>query len=30
VFAFLCGEREFSEERVHAALERAFPAPTLW
>jgi flap endonuclease-1 len=27
---FLCGEREFSRERVSAALERTFREPTLW
>jgi len=28
--AFLCGEREFASDRVSAALERAFGAPTLF
>jgi flap endonuclease-1 len=28
--AFLCGEREFSRDRVKAALERAFRERTLW
>ena len=27
---FLCGEREFSQDRVKAALDRAFGAPTLF
>jgi len=30
IIAFLCAEREFSRERVSAALERAFREPTLW
>ena len=30
VVDFLCGEREFSKERVTAALERAFAERTLW
>ena len=30
VVEFLCGEREFSRERVTAALERAFSERTLW
>ena len=30
VIEFLCGEREFSRERVTAALERAFAERTLW
>ena len=27
---FLCGEREFSRERVTAALDRAFAERSLW
>jgi flap endonuclease-1 len=30
IVRFLCEEREFSRERVEAALERTFRAPTLW
>jgi flap endonuclease-1 len=30
VMQFMCAEREFSEERISAALERAFRQPTLW
>jgi flap endonuclease-1 len=30
VIAFMCTEREFSRDRISAALDRAFPAPTLW
>jgi flap endonuclease-1 len=30
IVEFLCREREFSTERVTAALERAFPQPSLW
>ena len=30
IVQFLCDEREFSKERVTAALERAFSSPSLW
>jgi flap endonuclease-1 len=30
IVQFLCDEREFSKERVTAALERAFRSPSLW
>ena len=30
VIDFLCGQREFSRERVSAALERAFAERSLW
>jgi flap endonuclease-1 len=30
VVRFLCDEHEFSRERVAAALDRAFPTPSLW
>ena len=30
IVSFLCEEREFSRERVSAALERTFREPTLW
>jgi flap endonuclease-1 len=30
IVGFLCEEREFSRERVTAALERTFREPTLW
>jgi flap endonuclease-1 len=30
VVRFLCDQREFSRERVQAALERAFQERTLW
>ena len=30
IVQFLCGEHEFSRERVQAALERAFRPPSLW
>lgn len=30
IVAFLCGEREFSRDRVAAALDRAFPQPSLF
>jgi flap endonuclease-1 len=30
IVRFLCGEREFSKDRVSAALERTFRARTLW
>ena len=30
IVRFLCGEREFSKDRVEAALDRAFRTPSLW
>jgi hypothetical protein len=30
IFRFLCDEREFSRERVGAAIKRAFRERTLW
>jgi flap endonuclease-1 len=30
IVRFLCEEREFSKDRVEAALDRAFRTPSLW